>query len=100
MDRICASTDLLDWAEKNCRELVPAAQTRLFVSSLQVLRELPLSREYTEEIAIVKNNLRRYRKAVYKNKAAKKSVRIMAFGAAMDIRLLKKTGHLYKLICR
>lgn len=98
MDRIHAGSELLGWAQENCPQLMPAAQTRFFVSNIQVLREIPLQESYADELRMIKKNLRKYRWTVLRNREAKTSIRMIAMLSWIDIRLLKKLGYLYKLI--
>lgn len=98
MDRIHASSELLAWAKENCPRLIPAAQTRFFVSNVQVLREIPLQGSYGGELQMIKHNLRKYRRIVLKNKEARASIRFIALLSLADIRFLKKLGYFYKLI--
>lgn len=98
LDRIYVSKDLLDWAYGQDDELIKAAETRFFVSNLQVLREIPVDEEYSEELAILKGNITQYRNSVWKNRKAKISVRCMAALSILDIGLLKKLGDIYKMI--
>lgn len=98
MDRIDAGAQLLFWAQSNCPSLIRAAQTRFFVSNIQVLREIPLQDKFASEIQTINRNIRQYRRAVLKNKEAKTSIRLIAFFSRIDYRLLKKLGSIYKLI--
>lgn len=98
MDRIHASSELLGWAQENCPRLIPAAQTRFFVSNIQVLREIPLQGSYAGELQMIKHNLRKYRRIVLKNKEARVGIRFIALLSLANIRFLKKLGYFYKLI--
>lgn len=98
MDRITVSRELLCWTAEKERELQEAAAVRFFVSNVQVLREIPLREEYREELALVKDNIRKYRRQVRKNKRAKASIRIIAAFSFLDVRLLQYLGNIYKKV--
>lgn len=100
MDRIFVSEELLNWACGQSEAVRDAAEVRFFVSNIQVLREIPIEKEYSKEISMIQDNIKKYRKKVWKNKEAKTSIRCIACFSVLDIRVLKQLGHLYKMIYR
>lgn len=98
LDRIELGYEILLWSETYCLDLVPAAETRFFIANMQVLREIPMKKEYKEEIELIKKNVEKYRKSVIYNKEAKKITRLIAFCSKIDIRCLKCFGQVYKKI--
>lgn len=98
LDRIIVSRELLDWAEKQCPELQQAAEARFFLSNIQVLREIPCSSEYQNEINEIRNSIKKYRNRVIKNRRVKPVNRMIAAFSLLDIRILKGLGVLYKAV--
>lgn len=98
MDRITVSIELLNWAEKQCKEVLTAAQVRFFVSNMQVLREIPNRDEYRDEIANIRKNIAKYRRKVICNRKAKFLVRVIAVCSVLDMRILQKMGTVYKIV--
>lgn len=100
LDRIFVSEELLNWARGQSEAVRKAAEVRFFVSNIQVLREIPIGKEYSKEISLIQDNIKKYRKRVWKNRKAKTSIRCIACFSMLNIRVLKQLGHLYKLIYR
>lgn len=99
LDRIENSKELLDFVEKKIPLINEAAKTRFFVSNIQVLRELPLKEEkYKEIICEVKENIKKYRRCVIKNKSAKLIIRIIALFSYIPLEWLQNLGTTYKKV--
>lgn len=101
MDRIVLSDELYQNVSGISLELKKAAIARVFVSSIQVLREIPLADEqYAEEKKIIGNYIRKYRKEVILNKNVKKINRIIAFSTCFGLKSVQQLGKIYKLFYR
>lgn len=98
MDRIAISLELLEWAKAYCPELREAATARFFLSNIQVLREIPITDGYQEQIQYIKNNVKKYRTQVIHDKNAKFMNRLIAYCSIFNIRLFQKMGCVYKRI--
>lgn len=98
MDRISASAELMKWLQERTDKLTLAAETRFFVSNIQVLREIPFRDEYTRELQDIEDNIRKYRKSVLYNRKAKMNIRLIALLAFLEPRTLQRFGRLYKMI--
>lgn len=97
MDRIILSEELYDNVKNVSRELRSAAETRLFISSVQVLREMPLDNEkFKEEKSIVTKYIKLYRKKVLFNKDVKKINRVIAFSTYFGLKRVQGLGKVYK----
>ncbi len=98
MDRIEICEEILEWSERNCKELKEAAIARFFLSNMQVLREIPSINEYQEQIQYISDNIRKYRMQVMHNKKVKLINRVIAYSGRFDINFLKRMGYVYKKI--
>lgn len=97
MDRITISREILEFVEKYSPSIVNAAYSRLFISSVQVLREIPYEKnKYSKEIAIIAENIKKYRKGVLMDPKAKLVNRMIALFCYLPLRFLKKFGGIYK----
>lgn len=99
MDRIDMSLKLLEDISGISPELKKAGECRLFISAVQVLREIPLSEEYKEDYNEIEKIIKQYRKSVAADRDAKKINRIIACTAiVIGCRNIKKLGNLYKRV--
>ena len=99
MDRIAVSEEILEYANGGSEDLKKAAECRLFVSAVQVLRELPEDNDHNEELSVITAIIDKYKRGVLKNGSAKPVNRMIAL-VAMILRpkALRKFGALYKKV--
>lgn len=99
MDRIKLSENILQDIKRNHHILEKAGISRVFISSVQVLREIPLkSNEFKIEYKKMKSNIQKYRKVVLFDKKAKKINRIIAGACYLPLGLVQRFGCIYKWI--
>ena len=99
MDRIILSEKMLEEISLEYPELIPAAISRVFISNVQVLRELPMEDEAFDTIKQdIISNIKKYRKNVLFNKKAKKINRIIAVLSYGSLNIFVKLGSLYKKV--
>ncbi|GFI46603.1 putative glycosyltransferase EpsJ [Lachnospiraceae bacterium] len=99
MDRVYMAEKIYREVGGISRELELAAVSRMLISNMIVLRELPYgSVEFQKEEHMVKNNIKKYRKTVLLDKKAKKLYRLVAALSYLNMRLLQRLGHLYKIL--
>lgn len=99
MDRIEMSEELMSFVDKKRNDMYKAAVSRLFISNIQVLRELPLhDYKYANIINKIKLNIKQYRKVVLFDKESKKITRLIAFVSYGPISVVQRLGILYKII--
>lgn len=98
MDRITISENLLEWAGNQNRELQAAATARYFLSNVQVLREIPMTDKYREQLQYISANIKKSRTEVMHDRYAKAEIRVIAFCSLFGIGFLKKLGNLHKKI--
>lgn len=97
MDRILLSEKLLEEVEDISEELEKAAMARLFISCVQVLREMPLNDvKFKKEYSIVRQYILLYRKMVLFNKNVKNINRLIALFTYFGLERLQKLGKIYK----
>lgn len=96
LDRLSVSRELLIWAREHCPELEDAAVARLFISNIQVLREMPLGGEYMEYWQEVWGDIKKYRCQVIGNGEAKLINRLIALSTYGGTKWLKLLGKIYK----
>lgn len=100
MDRIYVSEEILEFSQARSEALTKAAESRLFVSAVQVLREIPDdTKNYEEEMSQITAIIDKYKGKVLKDSNAKPVNRLIA-GVSMFLRpkALKKFGTLYKKV--
>lgn len=96
-DRILLSNELLNFINENAPSIKNAAISRFFISNVQVFREIPLDNDrYKNEIRILKNNIKKYRKNVFFDKKAKKISRLIALSSYCPEKIFQFLGELYK----
>ena len=100
MDRIKISEQILEFTEGRSDELRKAAECRLFVSAVQVLREMPLKDpQYAPQYEKVAEIINRYKRSVMKDKDATRMTRLIARSFALfPSSFVKKLGVLYKKV--
>ena len=99
MDRIAVSQEILEYSKTRSKEFQKAAECRLFVSAVQVLRELPDDDKHNEELSVITDIIDTYKTSVLKNKNAKSVNRLIAFvSMVLRPKVLKKFGTLYKKV--
>lgn len=98
LDRIDISNEILEhFKEKDC-ELEQAARSRLFISAVQVLRELPYKDErYIQSKEVIQQIIHDHRACVLGNNQVKKINRIIALATFLPISWLQGLGVLYKM---
>ena len=97
-DRITVTSEMKSFIEKNYRELVKPMSARWFLSNLQVLMELPFSKEYRDKKKELKANIKESRGIVLKDPKAKKSLRCMALVTYFGVNITMVAGRLYNKI--
>lgn len=96
LDRIFLSQEILNFVDKKIPKIKNAAESRFFVSNIQVLRELPLKEScYFEIRDEIKKNIKIYRKKVLFDSNAKKMTRCIAAFSYLPIWFLKDLGKFY-----
>lgn len=100
LDRLIVSRELLAWTRKQCPELEEAAVARLFISDIQLLREMPLREEYEACWQEIWEEIRRYRWRVMRNSETKAINRLIALSTYGGTRYLKALGKIYKRLER
>lgn len=101
MDRIIMSEELYQNVFEISEELRKAALARVFISNIQVLREMPMkNEEFTKEFNTVKNNIMKLRQGIILNNNVKKINRIIALSTYLGMNTLQRLGHLYKFFYR
>lgn len=98
LDRILVSKEILDWVQEECPILEDAAVSRYFISNVQVLREVPLTEEYSKQVDLMWENIERYRKRVIGDGNAKPMNRLIALGTYLGRNNLHRLGKVYKRI--
>lgn len=102
MDRIKVSSEIMHYMENRSKALQDAAECRMFVSAVQVLREIPLEDEtYKPQFNEISELINRHKKNVFRNKNAKKINRLIALSLILfRPAAIKKLGNLYKFVYR
>lgn len=100
LDRLSVSRELLDWARAQCPELEDAAVARLFISNIQVLREMPMREGYEECWRDIWSDIRCYRRRVIGDREVKVVNRLIALATYGGTRWLKFLGKIYKKLER
>ncbi len=98
IDRVKVGKEMIDWTRINCPELEKGANFRFFLANVQTLREIPLTKEWENDIKILLKNISEYRTEVIRNRNVRKMDRLVALGTYLNLSLLKKMGNLYKII--
>lgn len=87
-----------DFIYQRYPNLKRAADSRLFISSLQMLRELPWEKRYSEQFKFLKKQLKSVRKTVLRDPNNSKSTRILAASAYLPLYLLRGLGKTYDFV--
>lgn len=99
MDRIWVAEELYRDVSCISPELKRAAISRMFISNVQVLRELPYQdMKYYAELQKIKMNIKKYRWSVLSDSNAKIINRIIALVSCVPLGVLQCFGSLYKMI--
>lgn len=91
-DRITITLEMCRYIEEHYPQLVPAMKSRLLITTLQVLREVPLSKKYVKYRKQLKKYLKDTRSTVLFDKKNGNKARIMALCAYLPYSLLKYMG--------
>lgn len=94
-DRIDVTKALKEFVEEHHPDIIPAANARWLLSNLQVLMELPLSKEYKAKKIELYDNIKSVRKGVIADKKVKRSLRIMAISTYLGATVTILEGRLY-----
>ena len=100
LDRLTVSRELLAWTRTQCPQLEEAAVARMFISDIQVLREMPLGAEYEACWQEVWEEIRRWRGRVMRDREAKAINRLIALSTYGGTGCLKFLGKIYKMLER
>lgn len=98
VDRIRIAEQFKTYIEKNFPELSTAVKTRYLLANLQLLMDLPFSKEYRDLQVCVKKNIKSARKTVIFDKKSKLSLRGMAVFSYLGMPVLMLLGRMYKKI--
>ena len=91
-DRILISKEICEYVNKKYPKLYKAAEVRLFISGLQMLRELPLNDEYKAYQLELVQILKQTRSIVLFDSQVNIKTKILAVAAYIPPLLLKKLG--------
>lgn len=97
-DRLGIGQEMIDWTKKNEPILQRAAISRYFTANIQLLREIPLTKEWENDLSDIVSNIKKYRVDVIINKKAKKIDRFIACSTYLGIKPLKILGKIYKIV--
>lgn len=97
-DRIDIGREMMEWARNKEPELRKAAETRYFIANIQLFREMPLTNEWENDLNDVLSNIKKYRRAVIRNRKAKMIDRLIALSTCLGVRPLKAIGKIYKIV--
>lgn len=97
MDRVLMSEQLFGDIKDISTELKKAAMCRMFLSNVQVLRELPLDNDdFSKEREMIVTNIKQQRNTVLFDHNAKLMIRIIALSTYLPIQKVQKLGKIYK----
>lgn len=91
-DRIYISQELYEYIKENHPSIINAAELRLFTSALQMVRDLPLSKEYKEHHVQLKKIIKDMRKNVFKDKKTNIKMKVLAISSYLPYEFLKCMG--------
>lgn len=97
-DLIVISKEILKYVKQFKPNLISAANNRLFISAVQILRYIPYG-EHCDQVNELKSIIKRYRKEIFINKKAKLSSRVLALIACINIDLIRIIGKIYDMVC-
>lgn len=98
MQRIQVVNELKQYVDSRYSSLQEATSTRCFIAGLQVYREIPSDKKYTEYIDVAWKQIVKYRMAAVKNSKAKSSTRIMALSTFLGKGILGVLGKEYSAL--
>ena len=88
-DQVVASQEILQAIEHVYPQIINAAISKVFISSVDVYRKIPAYSCYEVEKKILQKNIKNYRKRVLMDKKNKRIVRMIALVACFSIRVLR-----------
>ncbi len=91
-DRILISKKILEFIEEKYPSLIKAAESRMLISILQMIRELPMSRQYKEHRSELKYYLRKLRSRVLLDQKVSITTKVLALSAYLPYAVLKWMG--------
>lgn len=94
-DLIVISEEIQRFIQEYYPELTKAADSRMFVSCLQLLRLLPSGEAYRKYRRELGERIRRLRRPIWKDKENKMETRLMALASFGGISLLAVLGRIY-----
>ncbi len=97
-DRIKIGEEMIDWTKNNEPSLQKAAISRYFTANIQLLREIPLTKEWEGDLIDIADNIKKYRGAVIVNNKVKTIDRVIALSTYLGVRSLKVLGKIYKAV--
>lgn len=95
MDRVYVSLELLKYVEKNFPSIKKAAYHRVFISALQVIREIPLEARYEKDREYIFGIIRKYRNIVLSDTQVRPENKIMALSSYGGAGFLHFLGVIY-----
>lgn len=91
-DLIEISKEIVEYVEAYYPRCLKSAKSRLFVSCLQILRDIP-RKEFAEEFCMLRDEIKNLRKDILVDSRAKKSTRLLALICCLvDIRIIQDAG--------
>lgn len=98
IDRIIIAKEIVDYVEEFYPENQKASKSRWLLANMQLLMELPFTREYVALKKEVKKNIEIVRWEVAKDTQAKTIVRLMAIMSLFGVNFIMVLGRIYKRI--
>lgn len=98
MDRIVVSKRIVEDMQFEDVFLQRAAKYRLFISCVQVLREIPLDESFSEERKELESVISKFRIDILSDSNVRIISKIIALSTYFPLKVLQATGRIYKRI--
>lgn len=94
-DLIEFSEDIMKYITNNKPNIIKSAYNRLFISSIQILRQIPYNEQNRKDIEELQYIIKKYRSCVMVDSKAKPTSRLLAFISYLNIDVIRYLGQGY-----
>ncbi len=100
MQRIEVAETVRSFIQQQYPEILSAAEARCFLAAVQTLREVQIVPDNQQYLSVIREEIRLYRKTVWKDKKAPMFLRGIAFCSMFGMKTLKQFGNIYTRVIK
>ena len=98
MDSLYFAEEETNFIKKNFPNIINSAINKEFMEAIYIIKEIPLRKEYSNELKKLSNVLKKYRMIIIKDKKSTKRTKIYSYFSFFGIIGIKFFSNIYKLM--